>query len=108
MGLEHNRENIECAILATFLYANEMSENISWTYPLDLSVFTSPLRVRVAERVNNVSDGCYGFLSYELEDKIAGTIHESDWLDILAQTPLSNSRVYHDSLVKQEKMRNLI
>ncbi len=91
--------NIENAILSTFLFANETTDNLDWTFKMDSNVFSSPFRQRVAEKINNVSDGAYGFLSYELEESVVGTQYEQDFIDILAQTPLSNADKYYNKLV---------
>ncbi len=101
------KQNIENAILSTFLFANEMSNDLSWIFKLDTSIFSNPFRKRVAEKINAVEDDAYGFLSYELEESVSGTQFEQDFIDILAQTPLSNTKKYHDKLVEDIRLESL-
>lgn len=105
-----NRADIECAILATFLYANEYEENLDYIYKLDISIFTTPYRKRIAEKINGVKDGAYGFLSYEIEELSQGTVYEDDFLRILEQTSLSleYSKKFHDELLAEDRVMDLI
>ena len=100
------RQDIENSILATFLYANDMGDNIEDAYKLDTAIFTSPYRQRIAEKINDVQDGAYGFLSYEIEESTQGTVYEQDFINILAQTPLGikYSKKYHDKLQSEKRM----
>lgn len=104
------RANIENAILSTFLDINELNENLEYVYKLDISIFSTPLRKRVAEKINSVDDNSYGFLSYTLEESIKGTTHESDWLDIISQNSLGLrlSKKYHGQLVSDDSVSDLI
>jgi len=91
--------DIERAILSTFLFANDLDDDLSKVYELDISFFTSPFRKRVAEKINEVQDGAYGFLSYKIEESIEGTQFEMEWLNILAQNSLGlgYSKRYYDA-----------
>jgi len=98
------RVNIENAILSTFLYANDTTPNLGWIFKLETSIFTSPFRKRIAQKINEVEDGAYGFLAYEIEESVTGTNFQTDFMDILTQTPLSIVKKYHDKLVKEDMM----
>ena len=99
MGLD----SIERSILSSFLFANDLGDDLRDVYPLDLRAFTSPMRKRIAERINEVTDGSYGYLSYKIEESIKGTAHEMEWIEILAQTPLTlrMSKRYHDDILRK-------
>ena len=101
------KQNTENAILSTFLFANEMSNDLSWIFKLDTSIFSSPFRKRVAEKMNAVDDEAYGFTSYEIEESVSGTQFEQDFIEILAQTPLSNAKKYHDKMVEDIRLEQL-
>ena len=101
--------DIERAILSTFLFANELEENLEDVYKLDLRAFSTKFNKRVAEVINNEKNGNYGFLSWELEEKVKDTLHEDDWLSILAQTSLGlkYSKKYHDKLLKKNILKGI-
>ena len=101
-----NVADIENAILSTFLYADCL-EDQGEVYKLDLRAFTSSFRSRVAERINSEGRGTYGFLSWNLEESIKGTVYESQWLDIISKTSLTlnYSKRYHDALLKTQILR---
>ena len=88
-----NTADIENAILATYIYADDMGIDKSEAFTLDSKVFTSSYRRAVAEKLNTETDGDknYGYVGVEMEDMTAGTSHEQCWIDILAQTPLTFS-----------------
>ncbi len=99
--------NIENAILSTFLFANEMSNDLTWIFKLDTSIFSNPFRKRVAAKINDVEDDAYGFLSYEIEESVIGTQYEQDMIEILAATPITNAKKYHDKLVEDIRLEQL-
>ena len=103
------REDIENAILSTFLGINEVNENLEDVYKLDLSVFTSPFRKRVAEKINNIQDDAYGFLSYEIEEACEGTVSAFDYSEMNGQNylGLKYSKKYHDKLIADSLMDDL-
>lgn len=103
------REDIENAILSTFLGINDVGENLDDVYPLNLSVFTSPFRKRVADKINNVKDGAYGFLSYLIDEACEGTLSEHDNLEMNSQNylGLKYSKKYHDKLIADSMMDEL-
>jgi len=104
------RTNIENAILSTFLFANDLGEDLNEVYPLDTSIFTSPFRKRVAEKINAVKDDAYGFESYQIEESVKETQFQQDFIDILAQNSLGLgfSKKYHDKLVADDRVGDLI
>ncbi len=94
----------ENAVLASFLYANDMGEDTSSTFLLSEDAFTSDFRRRVAIKINATTtvDKTYSLLSYEIENAVEDTIYEQNWLDILSQTPLPLTLAlkYHDDIRK--------
>jgi len=104
-----NNLNIERAILSTFLFINDTNDILEDVYKLDLRAFSTPFNKRVAEKLNLVRNGHYGFLSYQLEESVRGTAFEFDWIEILAQTPLTlkYSKRYYDDLLKKQLMKVL-
>lgn len=102
-----NRNDIENAILSTFLLANDMSNDLSWIFKLDTSIFSSKFKKRVAEKINAVEDGAYGFLSYTIEESVIGTPYEQDFIDVLAAHPITHVKKYHDKLVKDDEVNKL-
>lgn len=97
--------DIENAILCTFLLSNDMGEDLTNVYKLNTSIFTSPYRKRIAERINETEDHAYGYLSFLIENDTQGTIYEQDFINILSQTPLGLgfSKKYHDKLIENSK-----
>ena len=104
------RTNTENAILSSFLFANDVGDNLDDVFKLNTSIFKTEFRKRVAEQINNVEEGAYGFLSYELEEKIQGTAYEKDFIDIIGQTSLTLrfAKKYHDKLVADDRMEELL
>jgi hypothetical protein len=101
------REDIENAILITFLDANDLFDDLSNIYELDTNIFTSPFRKRVAEKINAVDDDAYGFLrDMDIEENSAGTKFEQDFIEMSSQNPLTLciSKKYHDRLVSDTLM----
>ena len=101
-----DREN---AVLASFLYADDMGEDTSKAFQLSEDAFTSDFRRRVAVKINatTATDKAYAVLSYDIENKIGGTVFEQQWNEIvsasgLSQTPLPFSLAlrYHDDIRK--------
>ena len=102
--------NVERAILSTFLFCNDLGDDLNKVYKLDLSVFSTEFNKRVAKRINEVADGAYGYLSHTLEESIRGTVYENDWILILSQNSLGlgYSKKYHDSMLADKKRRLVI
>ena len=101
--------DIEQSILATFLFANDMGDDLSKTFILDKDMFTTSLTKRLVEVINDetVSDKMYGFQCASIDDDIKGTQFEHEWLQILSQTSISllvAQRLYA-KLVKKMKQR---
>jgi len=96
-------EDRENAVLASFLYSNDIGLDTKDAFQLAEDAFTSDFRRRVAVKINATTavDRAYAYLSYELENAIEGTVYEMDWVNILAQTPLpfSLAKRYHSDIV---------
>jgi hypothetical protein len=104
------REDIENAILSSFFFSNDVADNLSDIYQLDESIFTSPFRKRIASRLNDVKDDSYGFEAYIIEEKSLGTKFETEYIDIISQTPMSlkMSKKYHDKLVQDTILEQIL
>ena len=103
-----DREN---AVLASFLYADDMGTDKTDTFILAADAFTTDFRRRVATKINATTavDKHYSLLSYELENVIESTQYEQEWLNILAQTalPFSLAKKYHADIVTAHKNKIL-
>ena len=103
--------NTENAVLATFLYADDMGYNKNDAFKLDSNVFTNSYRRAVANKINDEtdSDKMYGFLSVTLEEQTANTKFEQDWIDIISQSPLTFNvaKRYYERLQEAHKQRLL-
>lgn len=104
-----NTPDRENAILASFLYADDMGTDKKEAFTLDSNIFTSEYRRATANKINDETskDKMYGYLSITIEEHTKGTTFEQDWIDILAQTPMPFSVVkrIHDDLQKEHKNR---
>ena len=96
------KEDRENAVLASFLYANDVGENTDNAFLLCEECFTSPFRKRIAKRINaeTSENRFYAVLSYDIEGSIAGTVYEDQWLNLLSQTPMpfSLAKRYHNDI----------
>ncbi len=96
-------------MLATFLYADDIGLNKDDTFRLNANVFTSEFRRAVANKINDETDTdkMYGFLSVTLEDHTRNTKFEQEWIDIIAQTPMTfvPSKRMHENLEVEYKER---
>lgn len=101
---KQRRTDIENGILSTFLFANELEPNLDFVFELDTSIFTSPFRKRVAEKINAVDDGAYGFLQVQIEESVDGTEFHQDYCDMIAQNSLTLVKKYHDDLVEINRL----
>ncbi len=103
-------DNIEDAVLSTFLFANDFGLDMNDVFKLDLTAFSTKYKQRVAEQINNVQDSFYGYLMTQIEAKTVGTIYEQEFINIIAQTPLTfvQAKKYHDDLVKANRLRGAI
>ena len=100
-----DREN---AVLASFLYADDVGTDKTQAFNLDSNIFTNEYRRAVANKINDEMDGdqFMGYLSITLEGQTEGTVFEKDWIDILAQTPMPFSvvnRIHNDLKVEYKK-----
>ena len=90
--------NIQQAILASFLWSNDLNMNTKNAFILNPHFFTKD-RYLIASKINevtNTEDKFYGLLNLELEN-----ISSQEWLNISTQTPLplSYARKLHDSQI---------
>ena len=99
-----DRENV---ILASFLDVDDLMMNKEDTFLLSEDAFTSEFRKRIATKINATTstDKAYGFLRYELETSVEGSIYEQQWSEISginAQTPLplTLAKRYHNDVRK--------
>ena len=103
------REDVENGILITFLDINDNNENIKDVYKLDTSIFTTPFRTRVSERINSIEDNAYGFLAYEIESKCESNNNKYDFIEMSKQKSfgLKFSKKYHDKLIENDRLDDL-
>jgi len=97
-----DREN---AVLASFLYADDMGTDKTDAFKLEEKAFTSSYRRATANKINDETANAkeYGYLSITIEGLTEGTEFEQDWINILAQTPLPFSmakRIHNDLIVE--------
>lgn len=95
--------NIQRAILATFLWANDTDTDTKDAFMLNQNLFTDD-RYLIASKINEVTDTAdrfYGLLNLELENT-----SPAEWLEISAQTPLVFyfAKKYHDNLTDPRGM----
>ena len=77
--------NIQRAVLATFLWSNDLQMDTKDAFTINPHLFTGDLKL-VAAKVNEVTkteDKFYSLLNLELEQT-----SPSEWLEIAQQTPL--------------------
>ena len=77
--------NIQRAILASFLWSNDMGMDTKDAFILNPHLFTEDCYL-IATKINEVTqtqDRFYGLLNMELE-----TTSQNEWLEIAQQTPL--------------------
>ncbi len=77
--------NIQRAVLATFLWSNDMGMDTKDAFKLNTRLFTGDLFL-IASKVNEVTETeekFYGILNLELENT-----SPFEWLEISKQTPL--------------------
>jgi hypothetical protein len=88
-------EDIENMVLASFLYANDVGEDIKNAFLLNADHFTSSYRRATAAKINDETNGdrFYGFLSHILQEETGDTSFEQDFIDILNQTPMPFSAI---------------
>ncbi len=103
------RTNIENSILSTFLFANDMGENLDNVFKLDISIFKSKYRQRVAEQINNVTDGFYDTLRIEMAEKSKTTKYEQEFIDLIAQIPITLpvAHRYYKKIVDDDRLESL-
>ena len=109
MGNTIDREN---AVLASFLYSDDMGTDKTQAFILDSDIFTSSYRRATANKINEETnnDKMYGYLSVTLQDLTIGTAFENEWTDIIGYTgqtpmPFSVSKRYYDDLKVEYKKR---
>lgn len=99
-------DRLETCVLSSFLFAGEEGERFAYT--LDPTMFSTPFRRRVAERINEETAGerAYQVLSVMLEDTVSGTRYEQEMIEILGAAPfdLQTSERLYDELTKAKKI----
>ncbi|WP_148224948.1 hypothetical protein [Nitratifractor salsuginis] len=92
--------------MSSFLFAGEDGER--YAYELEPSMFSTPFRRRVAERINEetAGDRAYQVLSTILEESVDGTKYEHDMIEILGASPfdLKSSKRIYDEIVRARKL----
>lgn len=101
--------DIQQSILSSFLFANDTGDNVEKAFVLDESVFTTPLTLRIAQKINEEtkSDRMYGFQLISMENDLIHTKHAMEWIEIIAQTPipLTVASRLHSKLILKAKQR---
>ena len=100
-----DREN---AVLASFLYSDDMGTDKTQAFELDSNIFTSSYRRATANKINDETSGDkqYGYLLVTLGDLTEGTEFEQEYINIMAQTPMPFSvieRMSDDLKVEYKK-----
>jgi len=103
------RADVENAILSTFLSANDVGDDLENIYKLNVNIFTTPFRKKVAIKINEVEDDAYGFLSYKIEESCEGTVFAHEYNEMNGQLSLGLlfSKKYHDDLIKEDEVNEL-
>jgi len=85
-----NTVDMENALLAAFLYLDDLFFCKDDVFNINENIFTSSYRRAVAAKINDESknEKMYGFLSMAIEEKTAGTKFEQEWCDIISQNPM--------------------
>jgi len=94
-----NTKNIERALLATFLWSNDLWICTKDAFIMDTSIFTSQDRKLIASKINEVTkteDRFYSLLNMEVENTC-----QHEWLNISGYTPFefSLAKKYYDKLL---------
>lgn len=96
-------ENIQRAILSTFLWSNDFGMDTDEAFTLDASVFTGD-KYLIASKLNEVTnseDRFFSLLNIELENT-----SPREWTFIAEQTPLpfSVAKRYYEKLREENKV----
>lgn len=101
-----DREN---AIISSFLFANDVHENLDDAFILDESIFSTNFKKRIVAKLNEETNGdqMYGYQNIAIEEKVKDTPLVVEWIEILAQNPipLSVAKRLYDDLVKERMQR---
>ena len=98
----------ERVILSSFLFANYYvcEKEKPMYFKLDVSFFSTPLMVRIAQKINDTLDAGEPMevLAIYLESKLKGTRFEQEWLEIFGASPLSidHAKKLYDQLTKEK------
>jgi len=89
--------NIQRAILASFLWSNDMGMDTMYAFTLNQHLFTGD-RYLIASKVNEITDTedkFYGILNLELENT-----SQQEWMELSKMTPLpfTLAKKYHDNI----------
>lgn len=96
---EDRKYNLECAILSTFLYADDFGIDTEGIVP-NPDYFLHPYTKHVAGLIKRAMEKgkSTATIAYLLDDKVAGTQWEISHLDIMAQTPLAGLKSFYNIL----------
>ena len=96
-----NIEALQNMVLSSFLFA---TSDLDEAFILDTGVFNTPFQKRVAEVINEETNGlkCYGYQMEMIELASMGTKFELEYLDIISAMPMpfSATKRYYDKLVE--------
>ena len=109
---------IEEAILNAFLSidigtCDSSKENYENVFELDVQIFDTKLKRRIAERINEETAGekAYPVLDVELSEKMAtaSKLLQDEYLTIISTTPMpiKRAKILYDRYKKQKEMEKL-
>ena len=107
----NNQLSIERAIIATYIYLDFYCDilNPPKMQILDDDLFSTQYHRQIAKKINNAIQAkeSISMSGFEMQDKTAGTRYESEWLEILASTPLPIQTIpSYLKLLQRIKIRN--
>ena len=99
-------ESLENCVLGSFLFFDHQHDNEETDiFELDPEMFTTPLKRRVAEKINEESRGdkFYQQLGVVLEEKAKGTNHEHEMIQILGASPMyiKEAKRLYEQIIEQ-------
>ena len=99
--------NIQCALLSSFLWSDDMGIDKKDAFRVDVSVFDNDFK-QIAEKINDTTETnerFYSLLNLQIENAAP-----SQHFEIATQTPLpfSLAKKYHEQLVKDRNNKIII
>lgn len=97
--------SIEQSILSSLVFASEQKTEFDEVFGLNLNAFENKLNKRIAEKFNSNENNDYFLEMLNIELSVKGTIYETEFIEIMSQTPLplSVAKKYHDALIIKRK-----